>query len=374
LLAPKSSGEATVETLLERVPDTILRDHLQGACHLLESAPPHDRDRAATRGALADAYADQGRAADPERHYRAALALEPGLAPAWNNLGLLLRATGHPEQGNAAFGRAPAAEAGNHSSASAGPLTMHYRDDVDAVAIADAHFSVGARVAEAAVLTPPPVDGPSQVGFVFADVGCHVVAAFLGALFARLDPHEVQGYRHHAGSLGDPQTASLRAVAHAPLLLKARGLERPLAARRVRVRVQTAGGEVRNLVPEGATPDSASHLARCGAVDTGSGRVPYDGATICEAMCMGVPAVTLAGNRHAARVGARIRARGGHPGWVARTPAEFVSVATQLAANRPTLARVRAGLRASVATGPLADAAGFARNFQQARRALVSPC
>ena len=620
LLAPKSSGVVAVETLLERVLDTILRGDLQGACHLLESAPPHDRDRAAGLKALADAYADLGRAADAERHYRAALALEPGLAPAWNNLGLLLRATGHPEQAKAAFDRATAADPsltaaalnladsleqsddtaaallllqaaaqrdpgnppiavnlaalllntgdaagaeavlrpamdmapreprvlfnlaialraqgmvreacelferaleadpGNHSIASARLLTMQYRDDVDAIAIADAHFTFGARFAEAAVQTPPPLDGPLRVGFVSADFGYHVVAAFLEPLFAHLDPHKVHVYCYHAGTLDDAQTARLRALAHtwrmvaslddsgcaeciradrlhlcidlsghtggnrlpvfalrvapvqatwlgypdgtglaamdarftdamadppgeadtrhseqlvrlpgflcqpvrreappvaplpaaasefvtfgcfnhlaklsdatlalwadvlravprARLLVKARGLERPLAAQRLRERFHAAGGEFRNLVLEGATPDSASHLTRYGAVDVALDSIPYNGTTTtCEALWMGVPVITLAGNRHAARVGASILARAGHPEWVARTPAEFVTVATQLAADRPTLARVRAGLRASVAASPLADAAGFARDFEQACRALVSPC
>lgn len=64
VLAPKSSGEATVETLLERVLDIILRDGPQGACHLLESRPPHDRDRAATLKAPAGDCAGPGRAAD----------------------------------------------------------------------------------------------------------------------------------------------------------------------------------------------------------------------------------------------------------------------------------------------------------------------
>lgn len=89
---------------------------------------------------------------------------------------------------------------------------------------------------------------------------------------------------------------------------------------------------------------------------------------------MGVPVVSLAGDRHAARVGASLLTRAGHPEWIARDRDAFVAIAAGLAADRAVLARTRAGLRAQVAASPLADCAGFARSFEEACRSLVSAC
>lgn len=91
--------------------DTIGQRDLQDACALLEAALRQDPDHGASPKALADVCAALGRCEAAEQHYRAAMVLEPALAPAWNNLGLLLKATGRPEQAMAAVTRAAEADA-----------------------------------------------------------------------------------------------------------------------------------------------------------------------------------------------------------------------------------------------------------------------
>ena len=88
---------------------------------------------------------------------------------------------------------------------------------------------------------------------------------------------------------------------------------------------------------------------------------------------MGVPVVTLAGNRHAGRVGASLLTRVALVDCIAADDADYVEIALRLAEDIPALAERRAGLRQRVKDSPLCDAAGFTAHmeaaFEQMRRA-----
>jgi predicted O-linked N-acetylglucosamine transferase (SPINDLY family) len=83
---------------------------------------------------------------------------------------------------------------------------------------------------------------------------------------------------------------------------------------------------------------------------------------------MGVPFVTLAGDRYMARMGASLLGAAGLPELVARTPDEYVALATRLAADRSRLAALRGGLRERLAASPLMNAPEFTRNVERAYR------
>jgi protein O-GlcNAc transferase len=94
---------------------------------------------------------------------------------------------------------------------------------------------------------------------------------------------------------------------------------------------------------------------------------PYQGqTTTCECLWMGVPVVTLAGDRHSARVGSAIVQRIGLGELVTATRDEYVEGALRLAQDTARLASLRSGLRHRLACSSLLDSAGLMRAIEQA--------
>jgi len=83
---------------------------------------------------------------------------------------------------------------------------------------------------------------------------------------------------------------------------------------------------------------------------------------------MGVPVVTLAGDRHAARVGASILTHLGRTDLIAETQDAYVKRAAELVGQRAD----RVALRAAFEASPLIDGARLARELEAAYRALLT--
>lgn len=163
-------------------------------------------------------------------------------------------------------------------------------------------------------------------------------------------------------------------LARAPatrLLLKSRALVDADACGRVHQAFARRGIDPARIELVGWVRNPAGHLGLYNQVDLGLDPFPYNGTTTtCEAMWMGVPVLTLAGARHAARVGASLLAQVGLPGFVAPTVDEYVARAVGHAMNPGPLADLRAGLRARMAASPLCDGRAFARDVENAYRAM----
>jgi predicted O-linked N-acetylglucosamine transferase (SPINDLY family) len=112
------------------------------------------------------------------------------------------------------------------------------------------------------------------------------------------------------------------------------------------------------------TPGVPEHLARYSLIDIALDCFPYHGTTTtCEALWMGVPVVTLAGDRHASRVGASLLTAVGHPEWIASSPGDYVKIATGLAADKERLRMLRSELRNEMMTSSLLDYGAQAERF-----------
>ena len=107
------------------------------------------------------------------------------------------------------------------------------------------------------------------------------------------------------------------------------------------------------------------------AIDIALDPFPANGGTTsCDALWMGVPLVTLAGQHFIARLGVSFISAIGHPEWIAQTEADYVQIAYTLAADIEKLNQTRLGLRTTVEASPLMDSQRFARHIEAAFLAM----
>jgi protein O-GlcNAc transferase len=106
-------------------------------------------------------------------------------------------------------------------------------------------------------------------------------------------------------------------------------------------------------------------------IDIALDSFPYSGeTTTCEALQMGVPVITLRGDRFAGRLGATVLHNPGFGEWIAEDRDEYVRLAVEWGRDAQRLARVRAGMRAHLASSTLCDVAGFTRKLEAAYRTV----
>lgn len=163
----------------------------------------------------------------------------------------------------------------------------------------------------------------------------------------------------------------LSEVPDSRLLLKAPGWATEAARAAALVAFREAGIAAERIEMLGRTPDYHEHLGLHRRVDIALDTYPYHGTNMtCEALWMGVPVVTMAGDRHVARVGVSLLTNVGHPEWIASNADDYVRVAVELAGDPDRLARLRAGLRGEMLASPLMDGPGYARRIEAAYREM----
>jgi protein O-GlcNAc transferase len=120
------------------------------------------------------------------------------------------------------------------------------------------------------------------------------------------------------------------------------------------------------LILDGFSKDTVEHLSRYHEVDIALDPFPFNGMTTsCEALWMGVPVVTLAGERHLSRVGVSLMNNIGYPDWIADDYNGYVAIATKLASDPERLQTIRTGLRKQMSDSPLMDGKKFVEEFEQ---------
>jgi predicted O-linked N-acetylglucosamine transferase (SPINDLY family) len=166
----------------------------------------------------------------------------------------------------------------------------------------------------------------------------------------------------------------LREIPASRLVLKAVNIESPEfreTRERFLDRFAQEGVPAARIEIRGHTETVAEHLAMYADLDIGLDPFPYNGTTTtCEALWMGLPVVTLNGDRHAGRVGASLLTRVSLPELIADTPDRYVAIAIELARDPERLASLRAGMRERMAASPLRDEPGFARRFEAMLREI----
>lgn len=118
-------------------------------------------------------------------------------------------------------------------------------------------------------------------------------------------------------------------------------------------------------------PSEARYMGLFGQVDLILDTFPWNNhAMACETLWGGIPLVTLAGDRHAARMCASVLTMIGLPNLVAQTPDEYVAIATGLATNLNALEDLRTTLRSRMQNSPLCDGKSFAAKVENVYRGM----
>jgi protein O-GlcNAc transferase len=158
----------------------------------------------------------------------------------------------------------------------------------------------------------------------------------------------------------------LAALPEARLRLSSRPMRYPAARARLQDRLQRCGIAPERVTMLGQLPRD-DYLMAHADVDLMLDTFPYPGATTtCEALWMGVPTLTLAGDTLVSRQGASLLAAAGLDDWIAVDVDDYVARALAHAADSDRLGRLRMALRVKVLASPLFDAPRFARNLEAA--------
>ncbi|MCW2241264.1 O-linked N-acetylglucosamine transferase, SPINDLY family protein [Azospirillum canadense] len=163
----------------------------------------------------------------------------------------------------------------------------------------------------------------------------------------------------------------LAAMPQARLLVKARQIGDAGVRQTLREQFAAHGIAANRVRMEGESP-RADYLAGYSRIDIAVDTTPFGGGTTtAECLWMGVPLVTLRGDRWAGRIGeSLLHTLGLADRLVADSPADYVAKVAALARDLGGLAELRAGLRGRLERSPLCDGPGFARGLEAAYRAM----
>lgn len=120
------------------------------------------------------------------------------------------------------------------------------------------------------------------------------------------------------------------------------------------------------VIMKEATPRE-NYLAAYNEVDIILDTFPYPGGTTtCEALWMGVPTLTLAGDSMLARQGASLLTCVGLEDWIAHNTEDYVTLALAHASDSKQLDQLRSILRPQLLASPLCNASRFAYTLENA--------
>ena len=151
------------------------------------------------------------------------------------------------------------------------------------------------------------------------------------------------------------------------LLLKNRSLDNPRLKQLILDELCKHGADATRVDLRSPDISPMDHLNGYNLLDIALDSFPYNGTTTtCEALWMGVPVITLAGNNHVSRVGVSQMTNLGLPELIARDTNDYVDIAVALANDVPRLAALRATMRERLKNSPLMNVPRFTKNLEEA--------
>lgn len=161
----------------------------------------------------------------------------------------------------------------------------------------------------------------------------------------------------------------LDAVPNSRLIVKALAVSSPEMSARWREKLVAAGIAANRVTLIGYVESHREFLQLYHEVDIALDTFPYHGTTTtCDALWMGVPVITRAGDSHVSRVGVSLLNAVGLSECITDSAASYIAKATELASDLGRLATLRSDLRNTMSNSKLMDGLHHAQQMEQALR------
>jgi protein O-GlcNAc transferase len=160
-------------------------------------------------------------------------------------------------------------------------------------------------------------------------------------------------------------------VSNSSLIIKSKGLSDKDTCNRFLEMFVQHGIDRERIILLPLTLSTEEHLRMYNNIDIALDTFPYNGTTTtCEAMWMGVPVITLAGNAHVSRVGISLLSNVGLKEFIAQTENEYILIAAKLAADINKLQMLRSNLRTMLKNSPLTNTEQFVFDLENSYRKM----
>jgi protein O-GlcNAc transferase len=164
----------------------------------------------------------------------------------------------------------------------------------------------------------------------------------------------------------------LNAVPNSKLLLKTKAFHEPGNVLRTTAELALYGVSTDRIALRSSVGNWAEHMGMYAEMDIALDPIGSvgGGTTTCDALWMGVPVISLKGEKLAQRMTASMVDALGHPEWAVATEADYIA-AVQALANDPVRRQdLRAKQREKMRYSPLCDAVGLSRALEDAYEAM----
>jgi predicted O-linked N-acetylglucosamine transferase (SPINDLY family) len=156
----------------------------------------------------------------------------------------------------------------------------------------------------------------------------------------------------------------LAALPNARLLLKTSGLEHPERVEYLKRDIHKAGIDFSRVDISGGAPHE-EFLKGYHAVDIALDPIPYSGGlTTCEALWMGVPVVTLRGERFASLHSTSHLSNADLVDWITESEEEYIQLVVQWSQKLQELQSLREGMRARLQKSLLSNGPQYTADFE----------
>lgn len=164
----------------------------------------------------------------------------------------------------------------------------------------------------------------------------------------------------------------LKSIPNSKLFLKSKQMGDPVVTAQFKEKFAAHAIKEDQLIFEGNSPRSRL-LFSYNYIDIALDPFPYPGGTTsAEALWMGVPVLTLKGDRFLSHVGESIVRNAGMPQWIAQNKTEYIAKAVEFSTEMQKNSNFKRDLRQKVLHTPLFDGERFTANFEIAILGMVN--